>query len=452
MPVQVRIDFGTKHQEIHGFGFCEAFQRAAVIRDLPALPRENLLDLLLSPKTGAGLSILRLCVGSSADGAYPNHKSIQPADPGGPAAAPRYVWDGDDSGQVWLARRAQSYGVERFYASAWSAPGYMKDNGSDSDGGALRGLPGVQGGGDWRERYARYLLQYVQFYADEGIRITDLGFANEPEIARPYATMRLDQKQLVDLAKVVGRTLESRGLPLNVVCCDSLGWNFQAELTAAIEADPLAAACVAIHGAHQYGSRRNEHERMARSPLPTRRPNWMTEWSPDVLGGGWNERWDSGDPTDGIAVAQNIHDCLTMAQVSAYFYWFGASPDADTRALIRIEGEQFRVSRRLWAMAAFSRFIRPGARRVASQVSGRRLKASAYENPDSSGVVVELLNDGVEPLDVDITANRRTPWAAGSAYLTDSRHSLDRTHTSPTEDGVTVHVPRRALLTVVVPG
>ncbi|WP_416348912.1 glycoside hydrolase family 30 protein [Microbispora triticiradicis] len=453
LSLEARVDFGTKHQEIHGFGFCQAFQRAAVIRDLPASSRQEVLDLLLSPATGAGLSILRLGIGSSADGVYPNHRSIQPADPGGPAAPPRYVWDGDDSGQVWLAKQAQAYGVSRFYASAWSAPGYMKDNGSDADGGTLRGLPGVlPAGDDWREGYAEYLLQYVRFYASEGIRITDLGFANEPEIARPYATMQLNTEQMVDLAKVVGRAVNGQGLPLNVVCCDSLGWNFQAEFTAAIEADPLAAASVAIHGAHQYGSRANEHERMARSPLPTRRPNWMTEWSPDVLGDGWNARWDSGDPTDGIAVARNIHDCLTMADVSAYIYWFGASPDADTRALIRIDGERFHVSKRLGAVAAFSRFIRPGAKRVSAHVSDGAVKVSAFENPDSSRVV-ELLNDGHEPFDVDVSAGPYASWAGAAAYLTDSAHSLDRTHTArPAESGISVRVPPRALLTIVVPG
>lgn len=38
------------------------------------------------------------------------------------------VWDGKDSGQIFLSQRAQEYGVKTFYANAWSAPGCMKTN------------------------------------------------------------------------------------------------------------------------------------------------------------------------------------------------------------------------------------------------------------------------------------------------------------------------------------
>src|SRR5205823_6915954 len=64
--------------------------------------------------------------------------SIEPNDPGGPDAAPRYIWDGDDNGQVWAAKIAQSYGVRRFYADAWSAPSYMKTNGDENNGGMVK--------------------------------------------------------------------------------------------------------------------------------------------------------------------------------------------------------------------------------------------------------------------------------------------------------------------------
>ena len=44
--------------------------------------------------------------------------SIQPTNPGGPTATPKYVWNGDDDAQVWLAKKIQPYGVSRFYADA----------------------------------------------------------------------------------------------------------------------------------------------------------------------------------------------------------------------------------------------------------------------------------------------------------------------------------------------
>jgi hypothetical protein len=95
------------------------------------------LDLLLDRETGAGASIVRIGIGSSTDDVYDHMKAIQPTDPGGPDAPPQYVWDGDDGAQVWFTKQAHRYGVRRFFADAWSAPGYMKTNGSDSNGGEL---------------------------------------------------------------------------------------------------------------------------------------------------------------------------------------------------------------------------------------------------------------------------------------------------------------------------
>ena len=88
-----RVDFGADLQPIDGFGFAQAFQRAAVINGLLGLTPENqrrVVDLLLNPETGAGFSIMRMGIGSSADAPYDKMKSIQPQDPGGPDAPPRY--------------------------------------------------------------------------------------------------------------------------------------------------------------------------------------------------------------------------------------------------------------------------------------------------------------------------------------------------------------------------
>jgi glucuronoarabinoxylan endo-1,4-beta-xylanase len=262
----VVVDRRAVHQVIDGFGFSEAFQRAAVIngaQGLDPLRQKEVLDLLLSRETGAGLSILRLGVGSSADDVYDHMRSIQPADPGGPDAPPKYVWDGEDGGQVWLAKQAKAYGVTRFYADAWSAPGYMKTNGDDAQGGTLCGLAGATcASGDWRRAYANYLVQYTKFYAHEGIGITDIGFTNEPDLTTSYASMRFTPAQAAEFAGVLGPVAAKAGL--KVACCDAAGWTSQKEYTTAIEADPRARRWVRTHAGHSYTS-------PVDGPLPTER-------------------------------------------------------------------------------------------------------------------------------------------------------------------------------------
>ena len=57
------------------------------------------------------------------------------------------------------------YGVKTFYGDAWSAPGFMKTNGKDTNGGQLCGVSGATcSSGDWKQAYANYLVKYIQLY------------------------------------------------------------------------------------------------------------------------------------------------------------------------------------------------------------------------------------------------------------------------------------------------
>ncbi|MFD5319669.1 glycoside hydrolase [Streptomyces sp. NPDC127098] len=439
------IDFRDDRQAIDGFGISQAFQRADVMHGARGLTPEHqreVLDLLFDRESGAGFSILRLGIGSSADDVYDHMRSIQPTDPGGPDAEPSYEWDGDDGGQVWLAREAQGYGVERFYANAWSAPGYMKTNGSDANGGELCGVPGTDcASGDWRRAYAEYLVQYARFYAREGIDITDLNFTNEPDLTTSYASMRFTPEQAADMAAVLGRTVaESELAGMNVACCDAAGWAEQRAYTEAIEAHPEASELVDLHTGHPY---RNP----ATSPLPTDRPVWMSEWNP--TGDQWTEGWDDGTGYDGMSLAEDVHEALADAGVNAYLYWFGASIGT-TRAAIQLDGPDYHVSSRLWALAAYSRFIRPEAVRVDAASGHDSVEVTAFRNADGSRVV-EILNHDAAPVRQSFDVSGVRGPARGDVYLTDNTHALERTGRASVAGGrLSVELPPRSLTTIVL--
>ena len=59
---------------------------------------------------------------------------------------------------------------------------WQKTNGRETNGGYLCGTPGHScSSGDWRKPYAHFLVQYVKFYAERGMPVTQLGFLNEPD-------------------------------------------------------------------------------------------------------------------------------------------------------------------------------------------------------------------------------------------------------------------------------
>jgi len=107
------------------------------------------------------------------------------------------------------------------------------------------------------------------------------------------------------------------------------------------------------------------------------------------------------------------------------------------------------VSKRLWAFAAYSRFIRPDAFRVPAQAADPDVDVTAFRNADGS-MVVELLNTGTA--DVDTTFTTDTPVHQVRTYLTDEAHSVDLMSDARTSDphSVPARLPARSLTTLIL--
>jgi O-glycosyl hydrolase len=233
----ITVDLTKTYQTIDGFGMSETFQRANQIKALSEPLQRYALDLLFNRTSGAGFSILRNGIGSSPDSSSDHMGTIQPKNPGGPSAAPKYVWDGNDNSQVWVSTEAvRRYGVKTVYANAWSAPGYMKTNNNDANGGSLCGVSGAScSSGDWKQAYANYLVQYITYYRDIGVDVTHLGFLNEPDLTTSYASMRSNGQQAADFIKVLRPMLDkAKYTTVKVTCCDAEGWSSQQGMMSAL--------------------------------------------------------------------------------------------------------------------------------------------------------------------------------------------------------------------------
>jgi O-glycosyl hydrolase len=173
----------------------------------------------------------------------------------------------------------------------------------------------------------------------------------------------------------------------------------------------------------------------------------MTEWNP--TGNAWNEAWDDGSGWAGITIAESIHQAFAEGGASAYVYWVGMSLGT-TRAFVQLPnaGDGYRVSKRLWAFAAYSRFIRPGAVRTAASAADPDVKVTAFRNRDGS-MVVELLNTGTAEVSTTFAADTRIRHA--TTYLTDETHSLERVaDTRLASRHLPVRLPARSLTTLVL--
>jgi O-glycosyl hydrolase len=183
---QITVNVNQTFQTIRGLGYSEAFQRSQwVYNTMSTELQQEMFDLLHDPVTGAGFSILRIGIGSSANSSNDWMNSIEPESPGLNTSTATYEWNGNDSSQVWWAKEVQKRGVDLFYGNSWGADAYMKTNNSTDNGGYLCGTGNTTEceTGDWRQQYSDKLAQWVKYYAEEGINITHLGPLNEPDIS-----------------------------------------------------------------------------------------------------------------------------------------------------------------------------------------------------------------------------------------------------------------------------
>ena len=401
---QVRVGT-TTYQKIDGFGFSDAFGQVGSLEAMPASVRGTVLKMLFSPTSGAGLDIVRFGLGASAAS-------------GGA---------GNLSDQEWLGRQAERFGVHTFYGDAWSAPGAFKTNGSQDNGGYLCGVPHETcSAGDFRQAYAKYLATESKDFADAGLPLKAVDFVNEPENAPGYASMLMTPAQAANFVPYLGRALHKAGLQTTVACCDAEGWanstGFEGAraYTQAVLSDPQSARYIGLITGHGYTS-------APMFPLTARRPVWETEWSTFQW---WDPAWNDGTSASGLSWADRIYTALTAANVNAFLYWWGTTTykeNGDNEGLIVLgtpsdpTAGSYQVAARLWAFGAFSRFVRPGAVRLATTSSDPNVDAVAFRKGQDTVIVV--INNGSSKVQVHVTlahgALLGSP-ASAQPYLTDT--------------------------------
>jgi O-glycosyl hydrolase len=413
----VTVNPAQHYQSIAGFGVSEGFGQAKTLMSARASVQERALSLLYSPTYGAGLTILRNEI--SADAGF----TIEPKAPSSPNARPSYLSLTEvdqDQGQLWFAKQIKAdYGVSDVFADAWSAPGFMKTNGSAIDGGTVCGEPGAScKSGDWRQAYANYLVQYAKDYAAAGVPLSYVGPENEANLSVGQDSMIMSPAQTANFMEVLGTTLARSGLSTRAECCASVGWDYAQQYATAIEADQVADAATALFTSHGYFVAPSSRLKGWSKPV------WETEWAPFGFQV-WDPSWDDGSASSGFAWAQDIYKGLTGADLGAFLYLWGASMTSLTgpnTGLVYVKGNTVAASGRLWAFAGYSRFVRPGAVRIGTTTSAAGLEVSAFRNSDGS-IAVVVLNSAHSP-EVATFSLRGLTAANVTPYLTDNSQDL----------------------------
>lgn len=479
-----------QHQTMRSFGASDAWSVQYVGARWPVAKRERIADLLFSlddrpdgSPRGIGLSAWRFNIGagsaeqgraSGISSPWRRAESFLRPDGG-------YDWNAQE-GQRWFLRAARDRGVRQFIGFANSPPVYFTRNGiAHAAGGDSTNLAA-----DRYDDYAAFLARVVRgLEANDGVRLDYVSPFNEPQWDWKDSKQEGSPWRNAEIARSVreiDRAFRNAGVTTEIQVTEAGKYTYLRESADLPErgdqiatffdrASPLYLGDVPnlahqIVG-HSYWTTWDPEtlvrERVAlRARLREVDPTlefWMSEYclledNPEVKGPGR----DLGiDPA--LYVARVVHADLTLADASAWHWWLAIGTGDYKDGLLYIDRDttdgQIYESKMLWALGNYSRFIRPGMRRIeVSRSDGKSpgeaiqgVLVSAYVDPATGREVAVLVNQLHEEVPVHLKA-------PGSrilrSYLTSAAPGDDLRFIGERPASSVLRLPPRSLVTAVL--
>ena len=209
----IEVDTTVTYQTIDGFGYTLTSGSAMVINGLDAATKAALLKELFGKDAGSiGISYLRISIGASDLSASVYTYDDVPAGQTDPGLS-QFTLAPDMDHLIPLLKEILAINPAiRILATPWTAPVWMKDNGS-SIGGSLKT--------DYYAVYAQYFVKYIQQMKAQGITIEAITPQNEPLNPgnNPSLFMTADQ-QLIFIKDHLGPAFQSANITTKIITYD----------------------------------------------------------------------------------------------------------------------------------------------------------------------------------------------------------------------------------------
>jgi len=374
-----------EYQEFLGFGGAFTEAAASVFSRLTEEKQEEILGSYFDG-TQQNYRFCRTHM-NSCDFSLGNYHYLPP----GVRDLSGFSLDRDKAALLPLIKRAQDKADNKIslIASPWSPPEWMKDTGTMNGGGVL--LP------EYRDLWARYFCRYIREYEKEGLKLWGVTVQNEPEAVQTWDSCLFTPEAERDFVRDhLGPSLEREGLKeINILIHDQ--WRDRLfDRSRIILEDPEAARYIWGAGFHWYEGDNFQNLDYYHEIYPDK-GLIFTEGCQEY--GTHHGSWDLGE-----RYAFSIINDLNR-WTRAWIDWnllldMTGGPNhvnnlCSAPILADPETDRLYYQSSYYYMGHFSRYIRPGARRIFASIP-EGLPATAFRNPDASLAVVVLNREEAE--------------------------------------------------------
>jgi glucosylceramidase len=401
------VDASKEFQTFLGIGGALTDASAETFYKLSNKNQERFLEAYYSLENGIGYTLGRTTI-HSCDFSTSSYTYIEEGD----KELSTFNIEHDKKFRIPFTKRAikAAGGKLTMYASPWSPPAFMKSTNNMLKGGKL--LP------EFYQSWANYYAKFIEEYEAAGIPIWGLTIQNEPMAVQSWESCIYTAEEERDFLKnYLGPTLEKEGLGNKKI----IVWDHNRDLlfdrASTILNDPEAAKYVWGTGFHWYEDWKDG--------VPMfNAVHQVNEAYPDknlIFTEGCNEKYDKSrldndDPKLAERYGKSMINDFNNGTV-AWTDWnilldeTGGPNHVGNFCFSPVHGntktDELTFSSSYYYIGHFSKFIRPGAKRIVSVSSVNSLLTTAFKNTDGS-IAIVVMNQSDRNVNYSVALQSKT--------------------------------------------
>lgn len=386
--ITVFVDPSKTFQSYLGIGGAITDAAAETFYKLPENKRKELLNAYYSTTNGIGYTIARTNI-NSCDFSSDMYTYVNEND----KTLSSFSIDHDKKYKIPFLKEANATAANKLtiFASPWSPPSWMKDNNDMLHGGKLKK--------EFYPTWAEYFVRFIKAYEKEGINLWGVSIQNEPMATQRWESCLYTAEEEKDFLKYnMGPLFEKSGLSDKKIIVWDHNRDLMYQRAQTYFSDPLVAKYAWGMGFHWYedwsgGTPMYDNVKRVHESFPSEHLIF-TEGCAESFNASRYYAWVLGekyaksminDFNNGMEGFTDWNVLLDETGGPNHVGNFCFAPvHADTRT------GQLIYTNAYYYIGQFSKFIKPGAKRIISSASRSQLLTTAFKNPDGKLVVIVM--------------------------------------------------------------
>jgi len=386
--VCVFVDPAKKFQTIVRIGGALTDASAETFAKLSQAKQQEILDAYFDRNKGIGYTLARTNI-HSCDFSSDSYTYVTEGD----KELRSFNVNHDKQFRIPFIKRAlaTAAGKISIFGSPWSPPAFMKSNNDMLHGGKLKP--------EFYQSWANYYTKFIKSYEKEGIPIWGITVQNEPMATQRWESCIYSAEDERDFLKnYLGPTMRREGLSEKKI----IAWDHNRDLVyqraSTILRDPKAAQYVWGIGYHWYepwsgGDQMFDNVTLVNETFPDKKLIF-TEGCVDTFKAEELHAWRLGEAYGRSMINDFNSGAVGWSDWNVLLDEQGGPNHVQNFCFAPVHADtttsEITYTNSYYYIGHFSKFVRPGAKRIASSPSRSQLLSAAFLNPDGKVSVVVM--------------------------------------------------------------